>query len=87
MDEDITIPLLRIDESAASDQIASLNQLRKTRDNDKVKRTLAELVKCAEGNGNTMLAILECARVYATEGEVVDALRSVFGEYVEPPMF
>lgn len=87
MDERIEIPVLRIDESTARDQIGSLNKVRKTRDNDKVARTLADLTACAKGTGNTLKAILDCVRVYATEGEIVDALRPVFGEYTEPPMF
>jgi methylmalonyl-CoA mutase N-terminal domain/subunit len=87
MDEDIEIPVLKIDESAAKEQIDHINRIKAKRDNDKVKRNLEELTKCAKGNGNTMKAILDCARVYATEGEIVDAMRPVFGEYHEPPMF
>ena len=86
-DEKIEIPLLRIDESVAREQVASINRVRKSRDNDKVARTLADLTSCAKGDGNTMKAILDCVRVYATEGEIVDALRPVFGEYTEPPIF
>jgi methylmalonyl-CoA mutase N-terminal domain/subunit len=34
-----------------------------------------------------MYPILEAARAYATLGEMCDALRLVWGEYVEPPVF
>jgi methylmalonyl-CoA mutase N-terminal domain/subunit len=34
-----------------------------------------------------MYPILEAARAYATLGEMCDALREVWGEYVEPPVF
>ncbi len=87
MDEELTIPLLKIDEAAAREQLTSLKKVKENRDNDKVGRTLDELTECARGSGNTMKAILECVRVYATEGEIVDAMRSVFGEYHESPMF
>lgn len=87
MDEKVTIPVLKIDETVERDQVTSLEKVKAGRDNDKVKRTLEDLTKCAKGNGNTMKAILECVRVYASEGEIVDALRPVFGEYQEPPMF
>ena len=87
MDEEITIPVLRIDETVARDQLTSLKKVKQGRDNDKVKRTLEELAAGARGNGNTLQAILECVRVYATEGEIVDTLRPIFGEYQEPPMF
>jgi methylmalonyl-CoA mutase N-terminal domain/subunit len=87
MAEDISIPLLLIDEQVALDQIASIKSVKEKRDNDKAKRTLAELTECAKGDGNTMKAILDCVRVYATEGEIVQAMLPVFGEYTEPPMF
>jgi methylmalonyl-CoA mutase, N-terminal domain len=87
MENQVPIPVLRIDETAARDQIMSLKKVKGSRDNDKVKRTLADLTTCAQGAGNTLKAILDCVRVYATEGEIVDALRPVFGEYTEPPMF
>ncbi len=31
--------------------------------------------------------LLECARVHATEGEIVGALQEVFGTYTETPVF
>jgi hypothetical protein len=30
---------------------------------------------------------VDCARALCTEGEIVDALRSVFGSYTETPRF
>ena len=34
-----------------------------------------------------MERILDCARNYATEGEIRGAMREVFGDYVETPEF
>lgn len=85
-DEKIDIPILRIDESVEKEQSAFVKKIRKDRDNDKVKRTLAELQTAAKGNGNTLKAMLDCVRVYATEGEICDALKPLFGEYIEPPV-
>ncbi len=79
-----TIPILEIDPAVEVEQCAQLKKLRAERDNDKVQRSLAELRRVAEGTENTVPAILDCVRVYATEGEIVDVLRSVFGEYQEP---
>ena len=31
--------------------------------------------------------LLDCARVHATEGEIVGALQAVFGTYTETPVF
>lgn len=87
MEKEVEIPVLKIDETMAKEQIASLVKIKDTRDNDKVKRTLKDLTACAKNGGNSMKSIMECVRVYATEGEIVDAMRPVFGEYTEPPMF
>jgi methylmalonyl-CoA mutase N-terminal domain/subunit len=85
-DEEIEIPILRIDESAYNDQVASIKKVKESRDNDKVKRTLEELKKVAQTpSDNTMPHIIEAVKAYATEGEICDVFREVYGEYVENP--
>ena len=76
-------PILYIDESTFEKQLGRLEQLRKTRDNDQVKRTLDALRAAARGRDNTMYPLLDCVRAYATVGEMCDALREVWGEYEE----
>jgi methylmalonyl-CoA mutase, N-terminal domain len=79
------VPILYIDEATAEKQLAGLDELRATRDNDRVKRTLDALRETARGKGNTMYPLLDCVRAYATIGEMCDALRDVWGEYEEVP--
>ena len=78
-------PILYIDDTAHDIQIARLAELRRTRDNDAVARTLEALKVAARGTDNTMYPLLDCVRAYATVGEMCDALRSVWGEYEEVP--
>jgi methylmalonyl-CoA mutase N-terminal domain/subunit len=80
------VPILYIDESTADTQIRRLEELRRARDNDAVRRALDRLRDTARGAGNTMDPLLECARAYATVGEMCDALRDVWGEYEEVPL-
>jgi methylmalonyl-CoA mutase N-terminal domain/subunit len=80
-------PILYIDEKASEEQISRLQSLRFSRDNDRVRAALGRLQEVARGTGNVMEPILEAARAYATLGEMCDALREVWGEYVEPPIF
>jgi methylmalonyl-CoA mutase, N-terminal domain len=80
------VPILYIDEATAEKQLARLDELRATRDNDRVKRTLAAVRETARGKGNTMYPLLDCVRAYATIGEMCDALRDVWGEYEEVPL-
>jgi methylmalonyl-CoA mutase, N-terminal domain len=80
------IAILYIDGTAAERQLSRLADLKKTRDNDNVQRTLDALRDTARGKANTMPAILDCVRAYATVGEMCDALRQVWGEYEEVPI-
>jgi methylmalonyl-CoA mutase, N-terminal domain len=41
----------------------------------------------AREEANLMPALLDAARVHATEGEIVEALQEVFGSYTETPVF
>src|SRR5215204_5510888 len=80
------LEILYIDESAAEKQIAKLEALRRTRNNDAVKRSLDQLRAAARATGNLMPPILDAVRAYATVGEMCDALREVWGEYEEVPV-
>jgi len=80
-------PILYIGETVAEEQTARVRALRAARDGTRVARTLEDLKAAARGTENLMPPILEASRAYATVGEVCDALREVFGEYQEQPIF
>ena len=88
--------LLRVDETAAAEQVARLERLRKGRDNGAVAASLARLADAARSvaadananangntgaNSNTIPPMMECVKAYATLGEICGVLREVFGEY------
>ncbi|MHC4914732.1 MAG: acyl-CoA mutase large subunit family protein [Planctomycetota bacterium] len=75
------IELLRVDPSVEKAQRKRLADLRKKRDNGKVKKALEALRAAAEGGENLMPLLLDAAHAYATLGETTDVLREVFGEY------
>jgi methylmalonyl-CoA mutase N-terminal domain/subunit len=79
-------PILYIDDTTAEKQLARLVDLRRTRDNAAVRRSLDALQAAARGRDNTMYPLLDCVRAYATVGEMCDALRQVWGEYQEVPL-
>jgi len=87
MDEQIRVPTLYIDQVGERAHLARLNRVRKERDQAAVKRSLEELHRVAEGTQNTMPAIIEAVKTYATLGEIMDVFRVVFGEYMEPAVF
>ena len=77
------VSILYVDESAGDTQMRKLEALRARRDNRQVDRVLEALRQGAAGTANTMPLLLDAVRAYATIGEMCDALRVVWGEYVE----
>ena len=61
---------------------------RAQRDSTAVESSLARLkLAAADPAHNLMPPLIECARAYCTEGEMVQALQEVFGTYSESPVF
>ena len=68
------------------EQRRRLEKVRHERDAGAVERALARVrADAAEPTTNLMPALLDAVRAYATLGEIVDALASVFGRWVEQP--
>jgi methylmalonyl-CoA mutase N-terminal domain/subunit len=87
LDEEPSIPILKMDEKGEERQIRRLQNLRKERDNSKVQKHLQQLRKAAQGDENLMPCILNCVHSYATLGETCQVLRDVFGEYKEQAIY
>jgi len=73
--------LLRVDPRVREVQVKRIAELKASRDSQKVRSSLEELKKVAQGDGNLMGPLLGCVRAFCTLGEICDTLRSVFGEY------
>ena len=82
--EDIRIPILKMDPQGYQRQINRLQTLKLERDNECVGQRLDALRQAAKGIENTMPYILDAVRAYATLGEITDVFRDVFGRYEEP---
>ena len=80
-DDELEIPLLRVDREGERRQIERLNRVRRSRDNRMVKEKLQALKQAARGSDNLMPPLLEAVKAYATLGEMMDVFRDVFGEY------
>ncbi len=78
------ISLLEIDGSVARHHLARLRKIKTTRNAKRVKDGLKDLKKAAGDEENLMPHLIRCVKTYATLGEIVDALKEVYGEYQEP---
>jgi methylmalonyl-CoA mutase N-terminal domain/subunit len=82
------IPTLRIDPELERKQIGRLQAARARRDGAAVERALAALREdAAHPERNLMDPLLACARAHASEGEIIESLQRVFGDYAETPVF
>jgi methylmalonyl-CoA mutase, N-terminal domain len=84
---ELSIPLLRVGESAARDQTARLARMRAERDQKECDRRLDRLRQACAGDENVFPMILDCARAYCTLYEIRAAMEDVFGAYREPVFF
>ncbi|WP_281633674.1 methylmalonyl-CoA mutase [Flavobacterium luteolum] len=63
-------------------QIERLEEIKQTRDSEKVNKSLEKLILCAQtGQGNLLEIAIEAARNRATLGEISNALETVFGRF------
>jgi methylmalonyl-CoA mutase N-terminal domain/subunit len=86
--EEEPIEILRIDPALERKQVGRVQAVRARRDAAAVESALGELrTAAADEHHNLMPNLLTCARVHATEGEIVEALQQVFGTYTETPVF
>src|SRR5262245_58771130 len=88
--EKLEIPILYIGEEVEEEQKRAIAELKRTRDGKACASALKALTAAAAsapGEQNVMEKILDAARAYATEGEIRNAMREVFGDHVESAEF
>ena len=86
-EEEPQVELHEYNETWAKDQIASVQEVRRTRNNRDVVRCLSKLEQVTRDGQNVMPCLVECCDAYATVGEMTGVFREVFGEWREPNIF
>ena len=81
------LEILRVSHEVEVEQCATLKTRRGARDNAEVEAALSEMINLARTDGNMIEPMLAAARAEATLGEICNALRAEWGEYVEPARF
>jgi len=81
------IPTLRIDPELERKQVENLRRVKAERDGGLLAATLAAVESAARGSQNLMPPIIAAARAHATQQEICDRLRAVFGTYTDPAEF
>jgi methylmalonyl-CoA mutase N-terminal domain/subunit len=85
--DDAQTPILSIDPALERQQIDRLTAVKAQRDSEAVSAALAGLKAAADSKRNLMPLLVDAARLHVSEGEIVQALQQVWGDYRERPMF
>jgi methylmalonyl-CoA mutase N-terminal domain/subunit len=83
IEEEMSIPILRVDPAIEQAQVERLRAVRERRDNEASKAALVRLEEAARGTENILPRILACVEASVTVGEISHRLRRVWGEYQE----
>jgi methylmalonyl-CoA mutase N-terminal domain/subunit len=81
------VEILEIPPGLEEEQVRRVRDIRARRDQAGAQTALDRLATAATTDDNLMPFLVDCARSMCTEGEIVGALRQVFGEYTETPRF
>ena len=83
-----SIDVHRMDPETERRKVESLQALKAARDPSRVTRLLAELQAAAKDEAANLMPIaIECVKARCTMGEMVEALRELWGLYRETPVF
>ena len=86
-EKEIDIPILEIDTRAEQSQLEKLDQLKRNRDQKQVENSLKQIRKTCQTGDNLMPIIINAVKAYCTLGEIVDAMKTEFGEWQESSIF
>ncbi len=82
VDEEVSVPVMRVDPAVEDEQVARLAGVKADRDQEQVNRRLADLKTAARSEtANLMEPVIAAVRCYCSLGEICNVLRGVFGEY------
>jgi len=86
-DEKVDIPILTISPKVEKNQRMRLQELKSSRNNERVNNSLLRINEAAINGENIMPVLVEAALNYVTLGEMVEELKKVFGIYTETVVF
>lgn len=79
-DNEVALPVLKVNERCERDQIRNLRKFRQKRNSRNARTACRRLTVAAQSGKNLMPFILEAVRQNATVGEITVAMKDIFGE-------
>ena len=87
MEEKVDIKPMKLNPEVAEHQRLRLDELRKNRNQSNVEEILASITDASQMSENLFPLVLEAVRANATLGEIMGAMKDVFGTYSAPSGF
>lgn len=87
MDEDSVPEVLKLDPSVGESQEKKLALLRSQRDQSQCDALLEQIRKAAQGNENLFPLVIESVKAGCTLGEIMQAMKDIFGTWMAPSGF
>jgi len=81
------VPLVEIDEKVGEEQIRRLRNVRRKRDSRAVQQSLTDIRAACKTGANVMPHCIEAVKNLATQQEICDVYREVYGEYRDPGLY
>lgn len=79
--EEKKVKIEKIPDYILKNQIKRMKKVKEERSYNEVKEKINELTRAAESNKNLFPFIMEAVKVRATIGEIINALKKIYGEY------
>lgn len=86
-DEKVDIPILQISPDVEASQKKRLAELKQSRNQENVAKSLEEIKEATRDGKNLMPVFVQAANNYVTLGEMVEELKKQFGIYEESAVF
>ncbi len=86
IEEKLEIPILKVPDELETRHLERLKRYKENRDRGKLEYSL-KMLRMNADEKNLMPYIIEAIRNRATLGEIIQAMKDVWGEYVEPIIF
>ncbi|UTF53508.1 methylmalonyl-CoA mutase family protein [Natronosalvus rutilus] len=83
IEEDTSPEILHVDEAAQETQLERLERTKAERDDAAVEAALEDLKEAIGSDENTMPAIVDAVKAYATMGEIMQVFEDHYGAYTE----
>ena len=81
------IETLKIEDKVAAEQINRLHEVKRQRDNRALSAALKDVRTACKSDINVMPSVITAVKAYATEQEICDIFREVFGIYHDPAFY